>query len=591
MKKKIMAFFVTVMMCLSLCGLLSVNAEESVSAFTHSTGLIEESLEELAERTGTQIINTSARATAEDLPSSVDNSTNGKFFPPIGNQGEIGSCVGWATTYYQFTYEVNRFKNESTTLANRYSPSWTYNYTNQGIDEGSNLSDAYNVLNRQGAMKLTDYPHNNTVATYSFAWSSDVVKMTEALEYRAKLTTYSAVNSSQLYNVKKQLANGHVGVITTHSDGWVIVENDDGQKVIVCGADGDSHAVAVVGYDNNIQVTVNGVTLTGAFKLANSWGSSWGNKGYMWVAYDALNTASEKGTAWQNDTNNVLKTADGRNYSSSMRNPIFNTGNGFSFIDIYHCPITFAGYIEYRTTDPCALRVYANEENAVTNIAWDIISGQTLESAEKRTIVFDYFQFDSTSNGETFYEGAEYDMSGCLSSNWKVQVYDDSAPAALYMRTRVIDNFGNVVHNALDSYTKFVDGKVTLTTNVNLAKGRVTAYDNGPITSEDSAMVLDYTIELIEFSNVQAYLADYNSDGVISTLDVIEMNQAIAAQSGQSYAITDYIEEWGCSLADVIEEQYDMPIEQYVAENYAELSALDVIPAEMELEISSGVYA
>ena len=96
-------------------------------------------------------------------------------------------------------------------------------------------------------------------------------------------------------------------------------------------------------------------------------------------------------------------------------------------------------------------------------------------------------------------------------------------------------------------------------------------------------MVLDYTIEAVEFSNIQKCLADYNSDGVISTLDVIEMNQAIAAQSGQSYAITDYIEEWGCSLADVIEEQYDMPIEQYVAENYAELSALDVIPAELEV--------
>ena len=40
-----------------------------------------------------------------------------------------------------------------------------------------------------------------------------------------------------------------------------------------------------------------------------------------------------------------------------------------------------------------------------------------------------------------------------------------------------------------------------------------------------------------------------------------------------------------CSLADVIEEEYDTTIEEYVAENYAELSAMNVIPAELREDV------
>ncbi len=83
----------------------------------------------------------------------------------------------------------------------------------------------------------------------------------------------------------------------------------------------------------------------------------------------------------------------------------------------------------------------------------------------------------------------------------------------------------------------------------------------------------------------QLFLADYRSDGEVNIQDVIAMNQHISSLSGQSYQITDYIEEWGYSLADVIEEEYNTTIEEYVAENYAELSAMNVIPAELREDV------
>ena len=55
------------------------------------------------------------------LPSRVDLSVS-EFFPEIGNQGGIGSCLSWASTYYQFTYEAHKLNNIVTTNSNAYSP-------------------------------------------------------------------------------------------------------------------------------------------------------------------------------------------------------------------------------------------------------------------------------------------------------------------------------------------------------------------------------------------------------------------------------------------------------------------------------------
>ncbi len=90
--------------------------------------------------------------------SSVDNS-NSIYFPAIGNQGQMNSCAGWASTYYQYTYEVNRLKGVATTTSNTYSPSWTYNYINGGANIPTSILEAYKILKNQGALLFNDYPH------------------------------------------------------------------------------------------------------------------------------------------------------------------------------------------------------------------------------------------------------------------------------------------------------------------------------------------------------------------------------------------------------------------------------------------------
>ncbi len=576
--KKFLSAITAMLMSVSCLQLFPVGAVEENLVEGYATGAIQEPLEEYIRKTGSEEITATSETYLESLSYSprnsgfVDNSTS-IYFPPIGHQGELQSCTAWATTYYQFTYEVNKYKGERTTANNIYSPTWTFNYGNGGEDVGVSIGDAYRILKNQGAMKKVDLPYNNTLATYSFDWPTDRDKMIEALEYRATMFHVSATTEAKINVVKSHLANGKIATLYTCTAGWEYGTTNTNESIIVRGSHVDSpndddqqtdgaHLMTVVGYNDNITTTINGVTLQGAFKLANSWGTSHGNMGYIWVAYDALLSESAYGTAWQSGYTNPRET--------------FSIGGCiFRFINIQKYDVDFIGWIQFRSKDPGHLSLYGAHGTTIdtentNHQKWLISKGNTiLPMRELRCIAFDYMP-----------TGTSYDLNNYLSSSWSMRLtgntsYNTSVCANL------IDNLGNPIAPLNSMFYSQTNGVYTTTHTINLAKGRVTAYDNATITSADSEMVLNYLTENVELSNLQLFLADYRSDGVVNIQDVIAMNQYIASLSGQSYQITDYIDEWGCSLADVIEEEYNMPIEQYISENYTELSAMNVIPEDL----------
>ncbi len=244
-----------------------------------------------------------ATAGVTAIPASLDNSVLAAA-PPIGNQGSENSCVAFATTYYQASHEIclARGCDNKTSNTNILSPKWTYNMINGGVDDGSWFADAFALLEKNGAATLSQLPY---FAGDYRSWDTNAADWRSALTYRMNPSQYmSGVSSAAgLANLKQALANGHVLTFSTYVSSWQFtqVKADPavpspyaGQYVMsyMNGTSG-AHAMTIVGYDDTVWTDLNGNGVVdpgekGALKVANSWGTGWGNSGYIWVAYDAL---------------------------------------------------------------------------------------------------------------------------------------------------------------------------------------------------------------------------------------------------------------------------------------------------------------
>lgn len=249
------------------------------------------------------------------LPDSVDNSTS-PYFPQIGNQGSMGSCTSWAHVYYSFTYAINKSRGIKTTPENTYSPQWSYNLTSNGEGEGSTAADIEWFLEKQGGVPLSMVPYTEDPVN----WCSDLDVWRESINNRladtikynsfgTRTTQITSPSDPKLTEVKTALAKGEILTFSTEIYSWVTTKlkshkdapgNDAyvGQEAVkyVDGGEG-SHAMTIVGYNDNIWVDVNDNGKVdsgeiGAFKIANSWGKGYHNDGFIWFAYDAINLYS-----------------------------------------------------------------------------------------------------------------------------------------------------------------------------------------------------------------------------------------------------------------------------------------------------------
>ncbi|MBD7910619.1 triple tyrosine motif-containing protein [Clostridium cibarium] len=253
------------------------------------------------------------------LPSVVDNSKL-DCFPGIGNQGQVGSCTSFASTYYEMSHMVNLMLGRSgKTDENRFSPKWTYNLINHGKDEGSSIGENYWAIRDVGAISLKDLPYVGSPKpeTNYLEWQTDGAMWKKAQKYSIEkeestiLGHISNPKDSNLDVIKTKLTNGYVLNYETCWDEceWGKVEDDpnistDDQYVgeEICKYNnnngGAGHALTIVGYNDDLWVDINKDNHIdkgerGAFKIANSWGTGYGNKGFYWIAYDAFNQETE----------------------------------------------------------------------------------------------------------------------------------------------------------------------------------------------------------------------------------------------------------------------------------------------------------
>ncbi len=257
------------------------------------TGLVIESQEELdAQETGLDI---SVRGGGKSLPGSFDLSSK---MPPVGSQGSQGSCTAWSTTYYVKSYHemvkngwsygwgnYNPFYSSGLIDPSKgthvFSPAWTYNQINGGRDNGSSIANAFKLLVQKGGVPWSVMPYNHkdykTQPTQS-------MKNLAASKYRSK--RYSRVITTDPANIKREIASGNpvVGGFNVTSKWYKPSQSVRNGGVFddYTGSVTGGHAMAIVGYDDS-KVSPSGHK--GAFKIINSWGNTWGNRGFFWMSY------------------------------------------------------------------------------------------------------------------------------------------------------------------------------------------------------------------------------------------------------------------------------------------------------------------
>lgn len=251
----------------------------------HGTGLVPRTEDEWGQLVGRLTI-FEADSVPEALPSAFDLSADDEF-PVVGNQASQGSCSAWAATYYSYGYleAVDNAWTEASLGApgQLMSPAWTYNMVNGGKDRGSWVDTNMMVIVDWGTATMATMPYDQ----YDFTRWGSPEAFREAPSHRASEVGYLEYSPATTVEAIKALVTAGTPVAfamdasqytSGFSDGNYIISSTEYSSTSL------NHAQTIVGYDDSLSDDSD----NGAFRVVNSWGTNWGDSGYYWFTYDAL---------------------------------------------------------------------------------------------------------------------------------------------------------------------------------------------------------------------------------------------------------------------------------------------------------------
>jgi hypothetical protein len=186
----------------------------------------------------------------------------GKVLPNVGDQGRQGSCVAWGVGY------VAASLFNATGVA---SPADLYakvirREANLGnyCGNGTLIQDALDVLVIEGVANMSEVPYSDTFCSVPSQKSTVLMSSYYRIDVRDMNTIKLALNSFRALPIGMMVYPGF--------------ENARANEVYTesfssCALGG--HCVAIVGYDDTRK----------AFRLMNSWGTGWGDGGFLWMSY------------------------------------------------------------------------------------------------------------------------------------------------------------------------------------------------------------------------------------------------------------------------------------------------------------------
>jgi len=207
------------------------------------------------------------------------------YCPVVGDQGLLSTCVGWATGYHAMTISKaiqDKITDKTKIERLAYSASYIYNHIKEHNEcsKGVRLTTALSFLKQHGTSTAITFNNSATDCSYF----PDSAAILEASKHRVKnfhsIFKSSAIDSTKIEETKFWLSRKKpiiIGVELTE-DYHDINSNQKVWLPDVSAKTGELHAMVVVGYENK--------GTSGEFELLNSYGSNWGNDGFVKIKYE-----------------------------------------------------------------------------------------------------------------------------------------------------------------------------------------------------------------------------------------------------------------------------------------------------------------
>lgn len=274
----------------------------------------------------------------------IQNRPTSFFHEKVGikDQGSFGTCVGFASSYIKEIQEKLNYPVKDYV----FSPLFIYDECKKidgNVQEGTEPRAAMKVLQQLGSCREAAMQYSQLTNISQLPVPSEVA-YDDATKF--KISTYARLQS--LDDIKDALIKTPVLGAIIVSDNFVNCEVsgviNDPQGNILGG-----HAICIDGFDDNVTYRYqDGTVKKGFLRFVNSWGETWGDKGYGYIPYDFFNIKIANGMNFFQEAWSSIDIQGGNADKSPIaslwinkRNAIFNGQS----TQLNQCPVSISGKV------------------------------------------------------------------------------------------------------------------------------------------------------------------------------------------------------------------------------------------------------